>query len=390
MSTLILLRHGKSVWNGENAKFTGWCDVPLTVKGRVEAVAAGQLLRSRGFHANKIDHAFTSGLQRAHETCELSLASMAGPEQHTWPSERIVRCTGLNERHYGALQGQAKTNPDLLERFGADAVRSWRRTFEAAPPPLDETHPHYLPPPAPLTESLADCQKRALTCFDTLITPALFGSNDLQAPKAGNTVMVVAHSNTIRALMAHFDSVPSEAVPHLHVPNSVPILYRFNSQTRKLLSSQLQAKAGGSHARWVLSPENHFCVQAALRPGGMLTRALYDLCSSGWNCLLVTDNTCVLFARSVDNTFVLQPHLHFLPVPCVFFSVPFTLRHDSRHLHYQHHHHNHNHHYHYHHLRHHHPPSPSPLFTFLNQPPWQKSTTMCSQWPSSKLGCALW
>ena len=86
-STLILLRHGQSVWNGADARYTGWCNVPLTVRGRVEAVGAGQLLRHRGFPASKVDAAFTSELQRAHETCELALASMAGHEQDTWSPE---------------------------------------------------------------------------------------------------------------------------------------------------------------------------------------------------------------------------------------------------------------------------------------------------------------
>ena len=99
VSTLILLRHGQSMWNGPNARFTGWCDIPLTVRGRVEAVAAGQLMRSRGFKASKVCVAFASELQRSHETCELALASMAGHEQETWSSERIRRDWRLNERH---------------------------------------------------------------------------------------------------------------------------------------------------------------------------------------------------------------------------------------------------------------------------------------------------
>ena len=105
VSTLILLRHGQSKWNGADAIFSGWVDVPLTVKGRVEAVGAGQLLRERGFPAKRVDVAFTSNLQRAHETCELALASMAGADQDTWDSHRIRRDSRLNERHYGALTG---------------------------------------------------------------------------------------------------------------------------------------------------------------------------------------------------------------------------------------------------------------------------------------------
>ena len=296
VSTLLLLRHGQSVWNGAEARFTGWVDVPLTVKGRVEAVAAGQLLRSRGFSAKKIDVAYTSNLQRAYETCELSLASMAGPQQHTWSSARIRRCVGLNERHYGALQGELKKSPALIDKYGEETIKQWRRTMNHAPPPLDERHPHYMPPPAPTTESLEDCQKRVLACFREEIEPVLFGDEALpplpRSSEQGSgletsmnkpderVVMLVAHSNTIRALMTHFDNVPHESVPKVHVPNSVPILYRFDPVTRLPISSQLQSAAGGSHARWVLSPDNHAQVKKALEPGGMLTRALFDACTS--------------------------------------------------------------------------------------------------------------
>mmetsp|Transcript_64344 Transcript_64344/g.120663 ORF Transcript_64344/g.120663 Transcript_64344/m.120663 type:complete len:405 (+) Transcript_64344:108-1322(+) len=297
VSTLILLRHGQSVWNGKDARFTGWCDVPLTVRGRVEAVAAGQLLRARGFTARKIDFAFTSRLIRAHETCELALASMAGPEQKTWSTSRIKRFEHLNERHFGVLQGETKTDSNLYDRFGEETIRSWRRTFDGAPPPLDETHSHYLPPPAPKTESLADCQKRAMECFHQHISPVLFGEDAQVPPWSSRTVMVVAHSNTIRALMAAFDKVPAESVPLLHVPNSVPILYRFHTATREPISSILQGKAGGSHARWLLSPDNHSQVQEALQPGGMLTRALYDACSS---CSMADVDHHVLTVAELD------------------------------------------------------------------------------------------
>ena len=165
-SNLILLRHGQSVWNSEPSRFTGWCDVPLTVKGRVEAVSVGQLLRSRGFRAANVDVAFTSELQRAHETCELALASMAGHEQDTWSSERIRRDVRLNERHYGAVQGLYKDDPALRAAHGEERIRRWRRSMDAQPPPLNEAHPEWRPPPAPTTESLADCQ-RCAACSPT-------------------------------------------------------------------------------------------------------------------------------------------------------------------------------------------------------------------------------
>ena len=257
VSTLILLRHGQSQWNNPNPRFTGWADVPLTVKGRVEAVAAGQLLRSRGLSAERVDVAFTSQLQRAHETCELALASMAGPDQHTWSSDRIRRLEGLNERHYGVVQGEFKNDPKIIEKYGEETLRAWRRGLHEKPPPLDENHPHWLPPPAPTTESLLDCQQRVVQAFHDSIAPALFDEEDLPTPAEQRTVLVVAHSNTIRSLMAAFDEVPEDLVPKLYVPNSVPILYRFTPETRMPVSTKLQSSAGGSHARWILSAENH-------------------------------------------------------------------------------------------------------------------------------------
>ncbi|KAJ1453409.1 histidine phosphatase superfamily [Pelagophyceae sp. CCMP2097] len=288
VSTVILLRHGQSAWNGgvqqQPARFTGWVDVPLTVRGRVEAVAAGQLLRARGYEASKVDVAFTSDLQRAHETCELALASMAGPDQLTWSPDRIRRDGRLNERHYGAVQGKFKNDPALTEKYGFDTVRAWRRSMYGAPPPLLDGDEHFSPL-APATESLADCQKRALHCFDTVIAPALFDEVELPTPPDERTVLIVAHANTIRSLMAHFDAVPEASVPKLHVPNSVPILYHFDQKTRKPHSTKLQSAAGGSHARWLLSPENHAQVRKAVKSGGMLTRALFDSWTDGLRAL---------------------------------------------------------------------------------------------------------
>uniref|UniRef100_A0A7S1V3Z2 Phosphoglycerate mutase n=1 Tax=Grammatophora oceanica TaxID=210454 RepID=A0A7S1V3Z2_9STRA len=292
VSTLILLRHGQSQWNNPNPRFTGWVDIPLTVKGRVEAVGAGQLLRSRGFKASRVDVAFTSKLQRAHETCELALASMAGPHQHTWSSDRIRRLEGLNERHYGIVQGKKKNDPDVLNTYGNDTVRSWRRSLRGKPPPLDETHEHWMPPPAPTTESLLDCQRRVLGAFHDHIAPALFEEEGLPHHPDERAVVVVAHSNTIRSLMAAFDNVPDESVPKLHVPNSVPILYKFDTATRLPVSSKLQSAAGGSHARWLVSAENHREVRKAIT-GHTLIRGIFES--------LDIDNNRDLSAAEIDR-----------------------------------------------------------------------------------------
>jgi hypothetical protein len=141
---------------------------------------------------------------------------------------------------------------------------------------MEEGSEYWLPPPAPATESLADCQRRVLDCFYTSIAPALFDEEGLPTPPDERTIIVVAHSNTIRSLMAYFDCVPEDLIPQLHVPNSVPILYPFERSTRRPVSTKLQSAAGGSHARWLLSAENHLHVREAIRPGGTLTRALFD------------------------------------------------------------------------------------------------------------------
>eukprot|EP00629_Pelagomonadales_sp_RCC1024_P006983 CAMPEP_0119262280 /NCGR_PEP_ID=MMETSP1329-20130426/2065_1 /TAXON_ID=114041 /ORGANISM="Genus nov. species nov., Strain RCC1024" /LENGTH=233 /DNA_ID=CAMNT_0007261913 /DNA_START=62 /DNA_END=759 /DNA_ORIENTATION=+ len=216
IGTLILIRHGQSIWNGTTATFTGWCDVALTDRGRSQAREAGELLGQKGY-GRQITRVYTSELSRAYETADLVLDGVARFGGHNEPE--IVRDWRLNERHYGCVQGVCKTDAMLERYFGADAIRDWRRSMHGRPPPLDQSHPHYLPPPAPTTESLADCQKRVLECFEDTLKPALFEGPD-------RTVLVAAHSNTLRALMAHVDGVPDEDVPSLHVPNSVPILYR--------------------------------------------------------------------------------------------------------------------------------------------------------------------
>ncbi|KAL3942350.1 MAG: hypothetical protein SGBAC_003449 [Bacillariaceae sp.] len=281
VATLILLRHGQSQWNGPQARFTGWCDIPLTVRGRVEAVAAGQLMRSRGFEADRVCVAFASELQRSHETCELALASMAGPDQETWNSTRIRRDYRLNERHYGAVQGFYKDDPDLKSDYGEETLRHWRRSMHGKPPKMGKMHKHFLPPPAPQTESLYDCQTRVVECWEDSIAPSLFEEENLPYPPDERTVLLVAHANTIRSLMAYFDNVPENQVQNMYIPNSVPILYRFNTETRQPISVKLESNHGGSHARWMLGPENHSAIRTALNRGGMLTRAIFDALGAG-------------------------------------------------------------------------------------------------------------
>ena len=127
-----------------------------------------------------------------------------------------------------------------------------------------------------MTESLYDCQQRAISCWEDAIAPALFDEQGLPYPPDQRTIIVVAHANTIRSLMAHFDQVEEELVTNIYCPNSVPILYRFDQSTRQPVSIKLETGYGGSHARWMLSSENHAAVRKAVNKGGALTRALFD------------------------------------------------------------------------------------------------------------------
>ena len=142
-SSVVLLRHGQSIWN-KIPTFSGWCDVPLTPQGIAEAQGAGQLLSDRGY---TFDVAFTSELQRAGETCREALQVLD-------PSVPIVENWQLNERHYGALQGRSKRDPQLKAQYGSEQLKAWRREFHAAPPAMETSHPYYQNPPAPSTGTL--------------------------------------------------------------------------------------------------------------------------------------------------------------------------------------------------------------------------------------------
>ena len=249
-SRLILLRHGQSEWNGASgfgpARFTGWVDVALTPRGEAEAAAAGALLRSQA-PPMAVDAAFTSELRRAAKTAELCL-----------PGAAVARDARLNERHYGALQGVRKDDPGLLatplahstqtqKPLTASELEKIRRSMREAPPAMSASHPHY-DANAPPTESLADCQRRVLACFDERVAPAVRG---------GRTVLVAAHANTLRALIAALDGVPDALVPKIFVPNAVPCVYALDGDSLAPLAPRLESSSGGSHARWLLSAENY-------------------------------------------------------------------------------------------------------------------------------------
>ena len=214
--TLVLLRHGESDWNAKNL-FTGWVDVPLSDKGRAEAVAGGRLLADQGLLPDVLH---TSLLRRAIVTANLALDAA----DRLWiPVKRTWR---LNERHYGALQG--KNKKQTLEAYGEEQFMLWRRSYDTPPPPIDPgdefsqaSDPRYadLGPDLPSTECLKDVVGRMLPYWDSDIVPDL---------KAGRTVLVAAHGNSLRALVKHLDGISDEAIAGLNIPTGIPLLYELD------------------------------------------------------------------------------------------------------------------------------------------------------------------
>ena len=216
MGRLILLRHGESDWNRSN-RFTGWVDVDLTPRGEEEAREAGRLLAGAGL-APDVVH--TSVLTRATRTADLALEVLG----RTWIP--VVRHWRLNERHYGALQGLDKK--ETAERHGLDQVKVWRRSYAVAPPPLPAgsemspaKDPRYRDVPRdqlPRTECLADVVERMLPYWHDVICADL---------AAGREVLVVAHGNSLRALIKHLEGVTDADIPEWEIPTGVPRLYRL-------------------------------------------------------------------------------------------------------------------------------------------------------------------
>lgn len=222
--TLVLLRHGQSVWNAEN-RFTGWVDVGLTERGVAESRRAGRLLAEAGVLPNV---AHTSLLRRAITTANLALEEC---NRHWIPVERTWR---LNERHYGTLAGLDKAA--TTERYGAAQVLIWRRSFDTQPPALEDisefrTDPRYVEIPddeLPRSESLADVQARLLPYWHEHIVPQL---------AAGQTVLLGAHGNSLRALVKQIEFISDEAVVELEIATGIPRIYEVtNTSTGPLFS----------------------------------------------------------------------------------------------------------------------------------------------------------
>lgn len=245
-STLILLRHGESEWNAKNL-FTGWVDVDLSDRGRIEATRGGELLAEHGLMPDVVH---TSVLNRAVATANRALEA-AG---RSWiPVRRNWR---LNERHYGALQG--KNKKQTLAEFGEEQFMLWRRSYDTPPPAIDpasawaQTNDERyadLPPDArPATECLADVVERLIPYWQDAI------AGDL---RSGKTVLVVAHGNSLRALVKHLDNISDDDIATLNIPTGIPLVYRLDDDLMPIV-------AGGEY----LDPEAAAAAAAAVAAQG--------------------------------------------------------------------------------------------------------------------------
>jgi len=218
MRKLVLLRHGESVWNREN-RFTGWTDVDLSQQGTVEAHTAGKVLKGEGY---AFDFAYTSVLKRAIRTLWIALDELG---QMWLPVEKNWR---LNERHYGALQGLNKA--EMAAKFGEKQVLVWRRSYDTPPPELDPVDPRYegrdpryAEIKVPFTECLKDTVIRVVPYWQGTIAPAV---------RAGKRVLIVAHGNSLRALVKHLDNISDEKIVEENIPTGFPLVYELDDSLR--------------------------------------------------------------------------------------------------------------------------------------------------------------
>jgi 2,3-bisphosphoglycerate-dependent phosphoglycerate mutase len=243
MYKLVLIRHGESTWNLEN-RFTGWTDVDLTATGIAQAQAAGRLLKAEDY---EFDVAYTSVLKRAIHTLWHTLDAM---ERQWIPVHNNWR---LNERHYGALQGLNKA--ETAQKFGDAQVLAWRRSYDTPPPALEPQDPRseradlryakLKPSDIPLTECLKDTVARVIPLWTDSMAPAI---------KSGKRLVVVAHGNSIRALIKYLDNTSEEAIVNLNIPNGIPLVYELDENLKPIKHCYLgDAEAAAKAAAAVAS-----------------------------------------------------------------------------------------------------------------------------------------
>lgn len=223
MYKVVLLRHGESTWNREGF-FTGWTDVDLSDKGVKEAETSGQVLKQEGY---TFDLAYTSVLKRAIKTLWLVMDEM----DMMWIP--VYRSWRLNERHYGALQGLNKA--ETAAKHGEKQVLIWRRSYDIRPPALEKTDERYpgkdpkysllTNDELPDSECLKDTVARVLPYWHKTIVPTI---------KSGKKVLIVAHGNSLRALVKYLDDVPNEVILKLNIPTGIPLVYELNDDFKPI------------------------------------------------------------------------------------------------------------------------------------------------------------
>lgn len=248
MHKLVLIRHGESEWNKLNL-FTGWTDVELSEKGVEEAHRAGKTLKEKGYD---FDVVHTSLLKRAIHTMNNVLFEL----DREWLP--VYKSWRLNERHYGALQGLNKA--ETAAKYGEEQVKIWRRSYDCPPPALDKDDPRNPalqaqfrdvdPKDLPLNESLELTVKRAVPYFEEVIKPEM---------EAGKRVLVVAHGNSLRALVKYFDNMKDEEIVGVNIPTGVPLVYEFDDNMKAVkhyylmdeeeLKKQMEAVANQGKAK---------------------------------------------------------------------------------------------------------------------------------------------
>ena len=228
MYKIVLLRHGQSTWNLENL-FTGWTDVDLSDQGRQEAKQAGVLMKEEGF---EFDLIYTSVLKRAIRTMQLAVDEM----DQMWVP--VIRDWHLNERHYGALQGLNKA--ETTAKYGEEQVKIWRRSYDVPPPPLEESDPRFpghdrryaglAKEELPLTESLKETVARFVPYWENVIAPQV---------KAGKRILIVAHGNSLRALVKHLDNISEADIINLNIPTGIPLMYELDANLKPISNRYL-------------------------------------------------------------------------------------------------------------------------------------------------------
>lgn len=244
---LILLRHGRSLWNEKNL-FTGWVDVDLIDKGRQEAKRAGELLGQSGLLP---DILYTSVLKRAINTAHIALDQI----DRNWIETK--RSWRLNERHYGALQGLDKA--ETLEKFGEEQFQTWRRSYDTPPPAIEDSSEFSqanderyqgLGSDLPRTECLKDVLVRMLPYWESDIVPSL---------RENKTVLVTAHGNSLRALVKHLDGISDDDIAALNIPTGIPLHYKLDENLKPLVAGgeYLDPDAAAAGAAAVASQGKH-------------------------------------------------------------------------------------------------------------------------------------